>query len=168
MLGLNQRNTLHPLHTMPITLTGSDIKSKREEIRNYFHKTYDLYEDLFSTFVDDTVFYEQPESTRHPMIFYFGHTATFFVNKFMVAKIIDNRINPEFESTFAVGVDEMNWDDMQSEHYRWPTVAEARAYRDEVRALVDGLITSLPMTLPITQESPWWIILMGIEQTYSY
>jgi 5-histidylcysteine sulfoxide synthase len=148
---------------MPITLTGSNVEKKREEIREYFHKTYDMYEDLFTTFVDDSVFYEQPEATRHPMIFYFGHTATFFVNKLMVAKVIDARINPAFESTFAIGVDEMNWDDLESSNYNWPKVSEARAYRDEVRTLVDGLITTLEMTLPITQESPWWIILMGIE-----
>ncbi len=154
---------MHPLHTMPVTLTGSDVEKKREEIRDYFHKTYDTYEDLFTVFNDDSVFYEQPEATRHPMLFYFGHTATFFVNKLMVAKVIDSRINPAFESTFAIGVDEMNWDDLESSNYNWPTASEARDYRDEVRTLVDGLITTLEMTLPITQESPWWIILMGIE-----
>ena len=154
---------MHPLHMLPVTLTGEDVEKKRQEIRDYFHKTYDLYEELFTTFVDDTVFYEQPEPTRHPMIFYFGHTATFFVNKFMVAKMIDERIDPEFEATFAVGVDEMKWDDMEASRYHWPEASEVRVYRDKVRALVDGLITALEMTLPITQESPWWVILMGIE-----
>ena len=148
---------------MPVTLTGNDVTAKREAIREYFHKTYDHYEDLFNIFVDDSVFYEQPEATRHPMIFYFGHTATFFVNKFMVSKIIDDRINPEFESTFAVGVDEMGWDDMERARYAWPEVSLVKEYRQKVRTLVDALITKLPMTLPITQESPWWIILMGIE-----
>ncbi len=154
---------MHPLHTMPVTLTGGDADQKREEIRAYFHKTYDLFEELFTIFVDDSVYYEQPEPTRHPLIFYFGHTATFFVNKLMIAKVIDERLNPEFESMFAIGVDEMHWDDLQSSNYRWPKVSEARAYRREVRTLVDDLITTLPLTLPITQESPWWVILMGIE-----
>lgn len=154
---------MHPLHTMPVTLTGSDPEVKREEIRDYFHKTHDLFEDLFTVFKDDTVFYEQPEPTRHRMIFYFGHTATFFINKFMIAKMIDARINPEFESMFAIGVDEMHWDDLESSNYRWPEVPAVRAYRDEVRALIDDLISTLPLSLPITQESPWWIILMGIE-----
>ena len=154
---------LHPLHTMPVTLTGSDADKKREEIRDYFHKTYDLFEDLFTVLKDDTVFYEQPEPTRHPLIFYFGHTAAFYVNKFMVAKMIDERLMPEFESMFAIGVDEMNWDDMQSEHYQWPQVDAVRTYRADVRNLVDSMISTLPLTLPITQESPWWIILMGIE-----
>ena len=150
-------------HTMPITLTGSDTAQKREEIRNYFHTTYQQYESLFTIFKDDTVFYDQPEATRHPLIFYFGHTATFFVNKFMVAKIIDDRINPEFESTFAVGVDEMRWDDMEEARYAWPEIQKVREYRSKVADLVDELITTLPMALPITPESPWWVILMGIE-----
>jgi len=151
---------------MPVTLTGSDAEIKREEIRDYFRKTYDLFEDLFSVFLDDTVFYEQPEPTRHPLIFYFGHTAAFFVNKLMVCRVIDARINPEFESMFAIGVDEMLWDDMERTHYRWPEVSAVRAYRDEVRGLVDGLITTLPLSLPITEESPWWVILMGIEHEH--
>jgi 5-histidylcysteine sulfoxide synthase/putative 4-mercaptohistidine N1-methyltranferase len=32
-----------------------------------------------------------------------------------------------------------------------------------VRTLMDGLIRNLPLTLPITWESPWWAIMMGIE-----
>ncbi|MCJ7766333.1 MAG: 5-histidylcysteine sulfoxide synthase, partial [Thiovulaceae bacterium] len=157
---------MHPLHTMPVMLTGSNVEKKREEIRVYFHKSYDLFEDLFTVLKDDSVFYEQPEATRHPLIFYFGHTATFYVNKFLVAKMIDDRLTPEFESMFAIGVDEMNWDDMDSEHYRWPEVSAVRAYRDDVRRLVDSMISTLPLTLPITQESPWWIILMGIEHEH--
>ena len=50
---------MHPLHTMPVTLIGSDVEKKREEIRGYFHKTYDTYEELFTVFNDDSVFYEQ-------------------------------------------------------------------------------------------------------------
>jgi 5-histidylcysteine sulfoxide synthase len=97
------------------------------------------------------------------MIFYFGHSATFFVNKLINMKIIDERINPEFESIFAVGVDEMSWDDMQEGHYIWPEVQEVRAYRNSVRTLVDDLIRSIDFTLPIGDDSAMWIILMGIE-----
>jgi len=150
-------------HILPVTLTGDDPEKKREEIREYFHKTFDLYEATFDVLRDDTVFYKQSELTRHPMIFYFGHTATFFINKLVVAHVIQERINSEFESTFAIGVDEMVWDDMDDLHYHWPKVAEVRAYRDAVRAKVDTLITTLPLTLPIKEDDPLWIILMGIE-----
>ncbi|MDY0123571.1 5-histidylcysteine sulfoxide synthase [Sulfurimonas sp.] len=147
----------------PVTLDGSDIEAKREEIRAYFHNTFDIFEKIFEVLKSDEVFYQKSEPTRHPMIFYFGHTATFFINKLVLMKIIKERINPEFESIFAVGVDEMEWDDTNGTHYKWPKVDEVREYRKKVRALVDDLITSLPLTLPITQDSPMWIILMGIE-----
>ncbi len=154
---------MREFHTMPITLTGSDPEKKREEIRSYFHKTYDLFEALFDAFSDDEVFYLQSEPTRHPMIFYFGHTAAFFINKLILGKVISERINGAYESMFAVGVDEMVWDDLEGSHYEWPSVKDARAYRDAVRTLVDGLITTLPLSLPIRQQDPFWIVLMGIE-----
>lgn len=154
---------MNRFHSLPVTLTGTDPERKREDIRRYFHHSFDLFESLFDVLGDDDVFYRQSEPTRHPMIFYFGHTAVFFINKLLIAQVIDTRINADYEAMFAVGVDEMRWDDMASEHYRWPSVPTVRAYRQQVRELVDGLISTLPLTLPITQQSPWWIILMGIE-----
>ncbi|MDF1875580.1 5-histidylcysteine sulfoxide synthase [Sulfurimonas sp. SAG-AH-194-I05] len=147
----------------PITLHGSSVEQKRQEIKEYFLNTYDLFEKMFELFKNDTTFYEQSESTRHPMIFYFGHTATFFVNKLVNMKIISERINPAFESIFAVGVDEMTWDDVDSQHYKWPSVEETKAYRHDVKELVLTLIETLPLTLPIRWESEMWVILMGIE-----
>ncbi|DAB27544.1 MAG: SAM-dependent methyltransferase [Sulfurimonas sp. RIFOXYD12_FULL_33_39] len=147
----------------PVTLDGDDTDKKRQEIKEYFHNTYSLFEKIFDVLKDDKVFYKKSEITRHPMIFYFGHTATFFINKLINMKIIKERINPEFESIFAIGVDEMAWDDVNSSNYKWPKVDEVREYRAKVREIVDELITTLPMPLPITDESPMWIILMGIE-----
>mgnify|MGYP000932203486 CR=1 FL=1 len=94
---------------------------------------------------------------RHPLIFYYGHTAAFFVNKAMVAGIITERIDPHIEFTCAIGVDEMSWDDLNPAHYQWPTVAEVREYRVKVRALIDDLIMSKDLQLPITWESPFWV-----------
>jgi len=147
----------------PVTLDGNDIQNKREEIREYFHNTYSLYEKVFEVLKDDSTFYKKSEVTRHPMIFYFGHTATFFINKLINMKIISKRINPDFESIFAVGVDEMSWDDVDSKNYAWPRVNEVREYRKLVKELVDELIMTLPLTLPIAKDSAMWIILMGIE-----
>ncbi len=147
----------------PVTLDGNDIEKKRLEIKEYFHNTYELYEKVFELLKDDSVFYKKSELTRHPMIFYFGHTATFFINKLINMKIINKRINPDFESIFAVGVDEMAWDDVDSKNYAWPKMEAVREYRLRVKELVDDLIMTLPLSLPITQDSPMWIILMGIE-----
>lgn len=154
---------LEKYYSYPPLVDGEDIQIKREEIRRYFHNSFDLFERLFDLLKDDSVFYRQSESTRHPMIFYFGHTATFFINKLILAGVIIERINPEFESIFAIGVDEMHWDDMRDSHHGWPQISEVRDYRNQVRALVDKLISSLSFTLPIGWEDPFWIILMGIE-----
>lgn len=144
-------------------LDGSDTALKREEIRNYFHSTFDRYEQLFETLTQDEAYFRKPIALRHPLIFYFGHTATFFINKLIIANLIKDRINSRFESMFAVGVDEMSWDDLNDARYDWPSVAEVRAYRNQVRVLVDRLISDIPLSLPIEWNHPWWVILMGIE-----
>ena len=151
------------LSTYPPKLTGNSASEKRQEIKEYFLNTYELYEKMFEVLKSDEVFYKKSELTRHPMVFYFGHTATFFINKLVMMKVIDKRINSDFESIFAVGVDEMSWDDVESAHYSWPSIDAVREYRQKVKELVLNLIDRLPLSLPIDFESPMWIILMGIE-----
>src|SRR5690606_19491322 len=112
---------------------------------------------------DEKAYYEKANPLRHPLIFYFGHTAVFFINKLKIAKIIDNRIDSYLESIFAIGVDEMSWDDLNGTNYNWPSISNTLAYRQKVFDLVSELITTMPLTLPITWDSPWWIIMMGIE-----
>ncbi len=144
-------------------LAGHDIEQKRQQILDYFHATFDRYEQLFETLSCDDAYFVKPISLRHPLIFYFGHTATFFINKLLLAGLIEARINPGFESMFAIGVDEMSWDDLNDVRYSWPSVAEVRAYRQQVRAAVDRIIRSKSITLPIGWDDPFWIVLMGIE-----
>jgi len=149
--------------TRTVVLSGNDPEEKREEIRRYFHDTFTIDEQLYETLANDEAFYLRADPLRHPLIFYLGHTATFFVNKLVLGKLLTDRVDPELESVLAVGVDEMSWDDLNEEHYDWPAVARVREYRDRVRETVDRLITKMPIHLPITWESPWWAILMGIE-----
>ena len=111
----------------------------------------------------DEAYYKKPISLRHPLIFYYGHTATFFINKFTLAGLIDQRIDPRLESMFAVGVDEMSWDDLDDARYDWQTIPEVAAYRRRMRALVDRVIRETPFTLPIGWDSPFWAVLMVIE-----
>ncbi len=144
-------------------LDGHDVEHMRHVLLDYFHATFSRYEQLFETLVNDEGFYIKPIALRHPLIFYFGHTATFFVNKLTLAGLLEQRIEPRFESIFAVGVDEMSWDDLREENYSWPGVAEVRAYRQKVREAVDHILRHAPLTLPITWDHPWWAILMGIE-----
>lgn len=145
-----------------VRLDGDDIVAKRVELRDYFHQSFELFESLFELLKTDEVFYRQSEPTRHPMIFYFGHTAVFYINKLMAAGVLKERINPVYESLFAVGVDEMMWDE-SSERFSWPEVSAVRAYRERVKEVVSELIMTLPMNLPITQNDPFWAIWMGVE-----
>lgn len=145
------------------TLHGTDPEAKRKEIKEYFQRCYRRYESLFRMVVDKNAYFQKADPLRHPIIFYYGHTATFFINKLNLAKIIDERIDPGLESLFAVGVDEMSWDDLNEAHYDWPTLEETQAYRDAVYTKVTSLIDRLPIELPVTEDSPWWVILMGIE-----
>lgn len=146
----------------PLIDTG-DAQQKRQEIKSYFNATCDTYEELFRTLSDDQAFYQRADPLRHPLIFYYGHTATFYINKLIVTKILDDRIDEKMESMMAIGVDEMSWDDLDDRHYDWPTPQTVLAYRQNVRATVNELIDTLPLELPIKWEDPFWIILMGIE-----
>jgi len=152
-----------PKVTRTVLLDTGDPKEKREEIRRYLHDTFDLEDRLYETLADDAAFYRRADPLRHPLIFYLGHTAVFFVNKLVLAKLLPSRLNPELESIFAVGVDEMSWDDLDETHYDWPPVEAVREYRRQVREVVDRLIGELPLTVPIGWESPFWPIVMGIE-----
>lgn len=146
-----------------VRLDQGDPESKREEIRRYFHETYDAYEILFETLAQDEAYYRRADPLRHPLIFYYGHTATFFMNKLLLGKFVDQRINPKFEFTFAIGVDEMSWDDLNEQHYDWPPVEAVREYRNQVRSLIDRLIDETPLSLPVDWNSLYWVIMMGIE-----
>ena len=146
-----------------IVLNCGNVEAKRAEIKAYFNQTFDVYEALFDTLANDEAYYLRPCSLRHPLIFYFGHTATFFTNKLVLAKLLPERIDPKIESMCAVGVDEMSWDDLNDAHYEWPSVQDVRNYRDQVRAAVNKLIDNTEFTMPIDWQSPLWPVMMGIE-----
>lgn len=151
------------LITQPVFLNQGEVNAKRAEIKAYFNITYDTYEALFETLKTDLAYYERACELRHPLIFYFGHTATFFTNKLLLAKLLPKRINPKIESICAIGVDEMSWDDLNSEHYDWPSVADVRIYRNQVREAVNHLIDTVDFSIPIDWQSPMWPVMMGIE-----
>lgn len=151
------------LLTKTIDLQKGNPHDKRLEILDYFEKTWAIDEKLYTQLKSDEVFYKRGDVLRHVLLFYFGHTAVFFINKLMLAKIIDTRINPEFESIFAIGVDEMSWDDLNEKHYKWPKVDEVREYRNTAKQVIIDVINKSILKLPITWNDPLWIIIMGIE-----
>ncbi|MFZ4582302.1 MAG: 5-histidylcysteine sulfoxide synthase [Paludibacter sp.] len=154
---------MNNLITKTLNLALGNAEEKRNEIRDYFEKTWAVDEKLYTQLASDDVFYHRGDPLRHVLLFYLGHTAVFYINKLFLAKIIETRINPAFESIFAIGVDEMSWDDLNEKHYSWPTVSEVRAYRDQAKQIVLNIIEHTDIKLPIQWEDPFWLILMGIE-----
>lgn len=152
-----------PAATRTVYLSGHSAEEKRAELLAYFTQTWDLYESLFECLADQRAWFTKAISLRHPLIFYFGHTASFYINKLMAGHYITDRVDDRIEAMMAIGVDEMSWDDLNDSHYAWPSVDEVRHYRQQVKALVTRFIETMPLTLPIDWESPAWVILMGIE-----
>ncbi len=69
---------------MPI-LHGTDSELKRKEVKAYFQHCYKRYESLFDLIADEKAYFQKADPLHHPIIFYYGHTATFFINQFKLA-----------------------------------------------------------------------------------
>ena len=149
-----------------ISLPGLDITAGRQALLDYFENTWKLTETLFSALVSEEAYFVRPyHKTRHPLIFYYVHPVTFYINKLLVAGLIEKPLNPHFEILFETGVDEMSWDDLHDgEQEIWPTVAEAQEYRRQVYQTVRQLISTAPeFDRPITMDSPGWALVMCFE-----
>lgn len=160
---LSIEESVAPIFSRTPRLNGDDELLMRQQLRDYLITTSKRYESLFECLNCDEAYYKKPINLRHPLIFYLGHTATFFVNKLLLTRLLNERVDEEFEAVFAVGVDEMSWDDLDETHYNWPTVAEVMAYRKRVQEVVLEIIDTAPLTLPIDWANPMWAIVMGIE-----
>ena len=158
-----QQQSDFSLITRTPILNDGDPEAKRQEILKYFHNSFTLYESIFECLTSDEAFFARANPLRHPLIFYYGHTSVFFINKLNVANLIDERVDPQIESTLAIGVDEMSWDDLNEAHYNWPTPAAVKQHRDKTRQIVDRFIRECDCSMPIDWNSPLWIVLMGIE-----
>ncbi|MBS0909470.1 5-histidylcysteine sulfoxide synthase [Tatumella sp. JGM118] len=152
-----------PLPSYTVPLTGENVSEKRQQILEYFLHSWELYESLFECLDSADAWTTKAISLRHPLIFYYAHTATFYINKLMAGGYLDTRIDATIESMMAIGVDEMSWDDLDDQHYSWPPVSDVRAYRQKVKQQVLHFIEEMPLELPIHWDSPAWVILMGIE-----
>lgn len=167
----SKRNLFH--QRTPIISQERDAKELMEEIRCYVHNTMEVFEFIFDSFAKEEAFYIQPiHKLRHPMIFYYGHTSSFYINKLCLAGLTSH-IDHSKEEMFAIGVDEMSWDDLNEGHYKWPSAADVSEYRLKVRDRLNQMMTSgkYSLTLPLTFENStenegnafWWTMLMGAE-----
>jgi 5-histidylcysteine sulfoxide synthase len=138
----------------------------QNKILNYFQNTWSLTELLFSSLKGKRAFYQPPyHNLRHPLIFYYGHTAACYVNKLILGGILAKPINPYFEKIFEVGVDEMSWDDMSKNTMIWPTIPEVKAYRETVYQTVCELIQTHPAfgIDKIRWDDAAWSLMLSLE-----
>lgn len=162
---VSQQSHLPATRSLPLL----SLHASRADILAYFKNSWALTELLFSGLANEEAFYRRPyHQLRHPLIFYYGHPVSVYINKLRVAGVLEAPLNPEFEKLFEVGVDEMRWDDLhEGEQHVWPELTQVRDYRATAYALICKLIETHPLLadahLPITQESPMWALVMGFE-----
>jgi len=140
----------------------------RSQVLDYFLNSWALTEVLFESLQGEAAFTCPPyHHLRHPLIFYYGHTACLYINKLRVASLLKEPINPYFEQLFETGVDEMSWDDMSKNTMEWPSVREVNTYRHQVFQIVKNVIETHPDLAdghgPITWDHPLWALVMGME-----
>jgi hypothetical protein len=63
-------------------------RASRTDVLEYFLNTWNLYDTLFCSLRDDSIFYSIPDKLRRPLIFYSGHTACVYVNKMHLAGLL--------------------------------------------------------------------------------
>jgi 5-histidylcysteine sulfoxide synthase/putative 4-mercaptohistidine N1-methyltranferase len=143
-----------------------NLNAGRSGILHYFENSWALTETLFSALTSEEAYYLRPyHKTRHPLIFYYCHPVTFYINKLLVAGLITEPVNKHFEVLFETGVDEMSWDDLhEGDQSIWPPLHEVVAYRRQVYEIVRQLIQTEPLfDQPITMDSPGWALVMCFE-----
>jgi len=138
---------------------------KKQDIISYFNSAWDAENLLFESIKDNQTFYLNPDSLRNPLIFYLGHSAVFYINKLLIVGLLNTGINPDYEKLYEMGVDPDTPDELQSAmaSIQWHDVEALWAYRHQGRNKVIEIIEKTPLDLPITPQSQWWAIIMGIE-----
>jgi 5-histidylcysteine sulfoxide synthase len=146
------------LNSMPPVQINS---VKRTDLIEYFKNSWLMTEYLFSSIKEVDSFYINPDPRRHPLIFYYGHVAAFYINKLRNAGLYKEVINSTFENLFAVGVDPSTKDDL--ERYGWPQYEKVVEFRTSIFDAIFGLLNSEDLPSEINWDSPYWAILMSIE-----
>jgi len=149
-----------PFHCLP-PLKCDELTTSA--VRNYFLNTWELYNALFRAIVHPEALYHNPDPLRHPLIFYLGHTAAFYINKMVMAGLFkeSERIHPEYEVLFAQGVDPARAEELGKE--AWPKEQDVWVYRKQVKRKILDFIEQADFSETVTSEHPYWSLMMGLE-----
>ncbi|MGK7888181.1 MAG: 5-histidylcysteine sulfoxide synthase [Leptolyngbyaceae cyanobacterium] len=140
---------------------------KLEALIEQFEQSWELEETLLHSLVGEETFYINPDSLRNPLIFYLGHSAVFYINKLIRVGLMSQRINPEYEILFEIGVDPSTPEELEAatKAIKWPAVDSVWCYRDRAREAIATAIRQASFNLPIDQQQPLWAFLMGVEHS---
>jgi len=151
-------------HMTSLPLPNCSETATRQQLLDYFDNTWTLTEVLFSGLLGRDVFIRSPwHQLRHPLIFYYGHVAALYINKFRVAGLINDPVDEELEQIMETGVDEMSWDDLSKNEMEWPDLRTVTEYRRTVYGIVKDVILNGTWSFPIKISDPAWAIVMGFE-----
>jgi 5-histidylcysteine sulfoxide synthase len=134
---------------------------EKQELSDYLDRAWRLGDTLMRSITDEEAIYTKADPLRHPLIFYLGHTASFYINKLCLAGALAQGIDPGYEELFAKGVDPDRAKQLAS--LDWPRQQDVWNYRDRVHETIAEWIEREPLELPIARGSGWWALLMGIE-----
>ena len=141
----------------------------RPEILAYFQRAWQIEDSLMKSLVNPETFYTNPDPLRNLLIFYLGHSAVFYINKLVKVGLLDQRLNPDFERLFEIGVDPEKPEEIANifDNLRQAEVTAVWQYRDQVYNAISELINNLTnMAPPINPEHPLWALMMAIEHQY--
>lgn len=137
----------------------------RKELLHYFENAWYLEDQLMKSVGEEDAFYDNPDPLRNILVFYLGHSAAFYINKLIQVELLQERFNPDYEILFERGVDPESPKELNNAiaNHPWPEVAQVWQYRNQVFSLIQELISTTPLTLPITPNHPLWALMMGVE-----
>ncbi|MFN7500338.1 MAG: 5-histidylcysteine sulfoxide synthase, partial [Dolichospermum sp.] len=133
----------------------------------YFENSWEMEETLMKSVIKEETFYLNPDPLRNKLIFYLGHSAVFYINKLIQVGLLTNRINPQYETLFEIGVDPETPAELEEaiQGFNWPDVEKVWEYRNKARSEITTIINNTTLNLPIHQQHPIWALLMGIEHS---
>ncbi|WP_028083172.1 5-histidylcysteine sulfoxide synthase [Dolichospermum circinale] len=133
----------------------------------YFENSWEMEETLMKSVIKEETFYLNPDPLRNKLIFYLGHSAVFYINKLIQVGLLTNRINPQYENLFEIGVDPETPAELEVaiQGFNWPDVEKVWEYRNKAKEKITAIINNTTLNLPIHQQHPIWALLMGIEHS---
>ncbi|HVK61399.1 MAG TPA: 5-histidylcysteine sulfoxide synthase [Bdellovibrionales bacterium] len=137
----------------------------RDSARTEFLSVWAMTEKLFSALKNEEAFLiPPPHRLRFPLMFYFAHPASFYLNKLRLAGGNLPVVHSQFESLFAMGIDEHSWDDVERIEGHWPRLSEAITFRANVKkSILNWLSETDAFDKRIEPDSLAWAFLMGLE-----